>query len=158
MIVLVRIDDRLIHGQVVVGWVNEVKSNHIVVVNNDVAKDESYKSLMEIAVPSSIKVSFFDVDSAVEKLEDDELKKYRVLLLVSSPVDLFHMVKKGFVLKQVNVGGMRYKAGKKEILKSVFVNSADIEALKKLSALGIAIEGRATPTDRIVDIIKCLTE
>ena len=155
MIVLVRIDDRLIHGQVVVGWVNEVKANHIVVANDNIARDETYKSLMEIAVPRSVKVSFFNIDEASEKLQDNEMDKQKILLLVNNPDDLLTMVKKGLMLKSINVGGMRFSRGKKEILKSVYVNNKDIEAFKKLSALGIEIEGRATPTDKMLDII-CL--
>lgn len=152
MIVFVRIDDRLIHGQVVVGWVNEVKANHIVVVNDKVVNDEAYKSLTKIAVPNSIKVSFLEVDEAVDKLQKIEMEKQKILLLVSNPEDLLSMVKKGLVIKSVNVGGMRFYHGKREIIKFVFVNNKDIDAFKKLSALGVTIESRATPTDRMVDI------
>jgi mannose/fructose/sorbose-specific phosphotransferase system IIB component len=156
MIVLVRVDDRLIHGQVIVGWVNEVKANHIIVINDEIARDERTKSIMEIAVPSHIKVSFFCVDYAVEKLQNTKIdNKSRILILVNDPNDLLRMVKKGVLFKTINVGGMRFSKGKREILKSIYVDDKDIEVFKKLSSYGIMIEGRAIPTDKIIDIMKC---
>jgi PTS system mannose-specific IIB component len=156
MIVLARVDDRLIHGQVVVGWVNEVKADHIVVINEEVSKNEEKKNIMRLAVPKKIKLSFFSPQEAGEELKNSAFAKSRLLLLFSNPGDVIPLIRAGISIKEVNIGGMRYSSGKKEIIKSVFVSKEDIDALKKLSSLGISIIAKAVPTDRPVDVGKLI--
>ena len=156
MIVLARIDDRLIHGQVVVGWVNSVKTEQIIVIDKDVAKDKDRQSFMKLAVPKKIKLSFFSPQEAGEALKNSQFLKSRILLLFSNPSDILPLIQSGVLLKEINIGGMRYSFGKKEIMKSVFANKEDINALKLLSSLGVSLIARAVPTDHPVDISKLI--
>lgn len=158
MIALARIDDRLIHGQVVVGWVNAVKVTHIVVVEDGVAVDEVQQSFMRMAVPPHLKVLFMTVAGASEKLKGNGMPKDRLLLLFTNPEDAATLVKNGVALKEVNVGGMRFARGKREVLKSVFVDQKDILAFRSLSALGVALIGKMVPTDPPVDVMRVLGE
>ncbi len=154
MIVLARIDDRLIHGQVVVGWVNAVKANHIAVVHDGVAADEMQKGFMRLAVPPQLKVSFFTVAEAVEKLKGNGLSKDRLLLLFTNPDDAVELVKNGIHLKELNIGGMRFSRGKREVMKSVFLNEQDVQSFRSLSALGVTLVGKMVPTDTSVDVMR----
>ena len=87
-IVLARIDDRLIHGQVVVGWVTYTGANHIVVINDTVAKNEMQRTLLEIAVPVHLRVTICIVDEAPSKINDVEFKNDKGLLLFTNPIDV----------------------------------------------------------------------
>ena len=80
-VVLCRIDDRLIHGQVVEGWLRIINAEHIVIVSDEVAKDEMQQALLSLAVPRNIKVSSFAVEESAVKVTENPLQKCRLLLL-----------------------------------------------------------------------------
>ncbi len=143
---LIRIDDRLIHGQVVVGWVKALNIERLVVVNDAIAKNTMQKTLMEMAVPSGLKVSFYTVEEAARNCRAGESKE-RTLLLFSNPSDVVEFGKKGGALSTVNVGGMHFCEGKQQVSKTVCVHEADIESFKELRKLGVELELRAVPGD-----------
>lgn len=143
---LIRIDDRLIHGQVVVGWVKALGIERLVVVNDAIAKNSMQKTLMEMAVPSGLKVSFYTVEEAAKNCNASETHE-KSLLLFSSPVDILEFRRRGGVLNSVNVGGMHYCEGKQQVSKTVCVNGEDIEAFRELRRQGVELEVRAVPGD-----------
>jgi mannose/fructose/sorbose-specific phosphotransferase system IIB component len=142
---LIRIDDRLIHGQVVVGWVKALNIQRLVVVNDEIAKNNMRRTLMEMAVPSGLKVSFYTVEEAAGARESHP--KESSLLLFSNPVDVLNFAKKGGPLTSINVGGMHFGEGKHQVSKTVCVDAADIEAFKELKGRGVELEVRAVPGD-----------
>ncbi len=143
---LIRIDDRLIHGQVVVGWVKAMGIERLVVVNDSIAKNAMQKTLMEMAVPSGLKVSFYTVEEAALHCRTGESKE-RSLLLFSNPTDVVEYGRKGGSLSVVNVGGMHFCEGKQQVSKTVCVHEADIESFKELKKQGVELEVRAVPGD-----------
>jgi PTS system N-acetylgalactosamine-specific IIB component len=143
---LIRIDDRLIHGQVVVGWVKALNIKHLVVVNDAIAVNNMQKTLMEMAVPTDLKVSFLTKEQAVEAAHHSESKDH-VLLLFSNPTDVAVFIKKGPPFASVNVGGMHFCDGKKQVAKTVCVDEQDLQAFKELKQMGIELEVRAVPGD-----------
>lgn len=154
---LIRIDDRLIHGQVVVGWVKALDIQRLVVVNDSIAKNTMQKTLMEMAVPAGLKVGFFAVDDAVSACKT-EGEKSRALLLFANPVDVVAYQDKGGILSSVNVGGLHFGEGKKQVCKTVCVNPEDIEAFKTLKKRGVELEIRAVPGDVRESLEKYLPE
>ncbi|MCX7919111.1 MAG: PTS sugar transporter subunit IIB [bacterium] len=151
---LIRIDDRLIHGQVVVGWVRYLNANHIIVADDVVAKDAMQKALYEMVVPRELKVTILPVAEAAEKIKQNIFAKDNIILLLSRPKDVLELVNRGVAVKSINVGGMRFEPGKRQITKSVSVNDEDCAIFNELVAKGIEIEGRAVPTDEKTDIIQ----
>ncbi len=143
---LIRIDDRLIHGQVVVGWVKALNIERLVVVNDGIARNSMQKTLMEMAVPSGLKVSFYTVAEATEKCRPSEPRE-RSLLLFANPVDVLEFGKRGGALSTVNVGGMHYCEGKQQVSKTVCVDDGDVEAFRELKQRGVELEVRAVPGD-----------
>ncbi len=143
---LIRIDDRLIHGQVVVGWVKALNIERLVVVNDGIARNSMQKTLMEMAVPSGLKVSFYTVAEAAEKCRPSEPRE-RSLLLFANPVDVLEFGKRGGALSTVNVGGMHYCEGKQQVSKTVCVDDGDVEAFRELKQRGVELEVRAVPGD-----------
>lgn len=153
---LIRIDDRLIHGQVVVGWAKALNIQRLVVVNDEITKNNMRRTLMEMAVPAELKVNFFEVHEAALASKDDS--KERSLLLFASPMDVLDYVKAGGVAVSVNVGGMHFCDGKTQISKTICVDSGDLAAFKELKKMGIEMETRAIPGDMREVLEKAIPE
>ncbi len=146
MVVLTRIDDRLIHGQVVEGWVNFLKATCIVVADDRVASNPLQRSIMEISVPRGLRVSIGGVDEMCELILSGSFDAERVILLFSRPADVAHALKAGFRSKAVNIGGMHYVAGKRKLMDVLAVDDADVRAFREISSLGVSIDVQTVPT------------
>ncbi|WP_102399676.1 mannose/fructose/sorbose PTS transporter subunit IIB [Haloimpatiens massiliensis] len=152
-IVLARIDDRLIHGQVATIWTKETRCSRIIVCNDDVANDEIRKTLLTQVAPPGIKAHVVDLAKAVRVYKNSKYENDRVMFLFTNPSDVLTLVENGVDIKSVNIGGMSFKEGKKQITGAVSVNDKDIEAFKKLNEKGIELEIRKVSTDSKVDIM-----
>jgi mannose/fructose/sorbose-specific phosphotransferase system IIB component len=153
---LIRIDDRLIHGQVVVGWVSALNIKRIVVVNDSVAANTMQRTLMEIAVPSNLKVSFFTVQEAA--LECRKTGGERALLLFTRPIDVCDFLEDGGPVTSVNMGGMHHSIGRRQAGPVLFVNDEDVKAFRDLKGKGIPVEIRAVPGDAGIPVEQQLPE
>jgi mannose/fructose/sorbose-specific phosphotransferase system IIB component len=151
-VVLVRIDDRLVHGQVVEGWLKAIHATAIVVASDQVADDETQKALYLLAVPQGIKLSCLSLQQTSEAWSSAAWKKDRVLILVSSPQDVVALADRGIKIESVNVGGMHYKDGRIQILKAVSLDDNDVAALKTLNERGIFLEARPLPLDEPIEL------
>jgi mannose/fructose/sorbose-specific phosphotransferase system IIB component len=150
--VLVRIDDRLVHGQVVEGWLKSIHATAIVVASDLVAADEMQSALYLLAVPQGIKLSCLSLKDAASEWSSASWKKDRVLVLVSSPQDVVTLIQHGASIQSVNVGGMHFKEGRLQILKAVSVDDKDVAALKSLLEKGVLLEARPLPLDEPIDL------
>ena len=153
---LARIDDRLIHGQVATIWSKNTKCQRIIVCNDDVTKDSIRKTLLEQATPPGIKSSVVGIDEAIRVYNNPKYQDDRVLFLFTNPTDVVRMVEGGVAIKSVNIGGMSFKVGKKQITSVVSVDDTDIEAFKKLNEKGIELEIRKVSSDSKVDLMSKL--
>lgn len=155
-ILLTRIDNRLIHGQVGVTWVNHLGANLIVVVNDEVAKDEIQQSLMEMVVPDSIGTRFFTVQKTIDiihRAADDQL----IFIVCKTPEDVLKLVEGGVPIKKVNIGNLHFKEGKQQITSTVSIDENDKKAFRKLRDLGVSLEIRRVPDEKVeADILKFL--
>jgi PTS system mannose-specific IIB component len=155
-IVLARIDDRLIHGQVVTVWTKEVKCERIIVCNDEVAADAIRKALLTQVAPPGMKASVVDIEKAIRVYNNPKYAETRTLLLFTNPTDVLRMVEGGVDIKSINIGGMSFKEGKKQITKAVSVNEKDIEAFKKLHEKGLELEIRKVAADSKIDLMSIL--
>ena len=153
---LLRIDDRLVHGQVVEGWVKALRINAIVVASDAVDADDTQKALYFLAVPHGVELSCLKLSDAASQWKRGEWKNNRALVLVSTPQEALDLYKAGAPLKFVNLGGLHYCAGRVPILKGISLDDADVRALKELAANGVVLEARALPLDEPVDIVRYL--
>jgi mannose/fructose/N-acetylgalactosamine-specific phosphotransferase system component IIB len=144
-IILYRIDERLIHGQVVVGWGNSLRLDRIVLANDEVAKNPWERELYLSCIPPEIKATIHSVDEVVNLIFQDGFKKEKTILLVNSPFDILRMVEKGVQIDWVNVGGIHSKQGRQKILPYLYLSTEEISAFKKLFILGIRCECRDVP-------------
>jgi len=154
--VLVRIDDRLIHGQVVENWMKFLKINHVVVVNDFVASDRTQKALFSMAVPEHTKVSILTIAQAKEAILNGQFEGDRAMLLLGCPGDVLNLIDGGVKIREVNVGGIHYSSEKRQILKAISVSKEDIQAFQKLDRLGVRLEARMVPDDEKIDIMEII--
>ena len=156
-IVLTRIDDRLIHGQVVEGWLKKIRVTHIMVVSDEAARDEMQKTLLGMAAPSNVRISTLSVDDAASAIKSNIFSKDFLLLLFSNPKEVLRFINCGVKLGSINVGGMHYSGGKKQLLRNLSVDDADINALEEINKSGVELEARILPDDarvNVMDVIK----
>lgn len=148
MIVLTRIDDRLIHGQVVEGWVNYLKASCIVVADDAAASNPLQRSIMEVSVPRGLKVVIGGIDEICVRLSSGALDRERIILLFSRPADVLRALKNGLSCTAVNIGGMHYVPGKRKLVDVLAVNDADLAALREITGKGIAVAVQTVPTGK----------
>lgn len=155
-LVQVRIDDRLIHGQVVVGWRNVLKPQRILLCSDEVANSEWQRTIYMSAVPNDITASVLALKDTINALINREFEQERILLLVDTPKTIVQFVDAGIGIKEVNVGGMHFRPGKNQIAPFIFVDEEDITNFRLLHEKGIKLEGRDVPTRSPIDIAKAL--
>lgn len=153
---LVRIDDRLIHGQVATRWTKETNVSRIIVVSDEVAADKVRKTLLTQVAPPGVSAHVVDVDKMVRVWNNPKYARDRVMLLFTNPTDVVRVVEQGIEVKSVNIGGMAFRQGKTQVNNAVSVDNKDIEAFQKLNARGIELEVRKVSTDprlKMMDLI-----
>ncbi len=157
-IVLTRIDDRLIHGQVVEGWLKKIRVTHILVVSDEAAQDAMQKTLLGMAAPSNVRVSTLSVEDAASEIKSDTFNKDFLLILFSNPSEVLRFLELGVRIESINVGGMHFSSGKRQLLKNLSVDGSDITAFQKISEMGIELEGRILPDDTKVDVMGAIRQ
>jgi len=156
MIVFTRIDDRLIHGQVVEGWVNYLKATCILVADDAVASNPLQRSIMELSVPQELKVLISPVEEMCGQLRTHALDAERAILLFSNPADVMRALKAGMACAALNIGGMHFVPGKRKLMDVLAVNDVDLEALREIAGKGVRIAVQTVPTQRPVPLEKIL--
>jgi len=142
---LVRIDDRLIHGQVVLGWSRVLKPDRIVVANDRVAKSDWERKLYAASVPPHLQASFLTLEDAAARLSSGGFGDDAVLLLFESVTDLHRVVEAGVHFDQINVGGLHYHEGARELLPFVYVSDDDRRLFKDLAEKGMELVAQDIP-------------
>ncbi|MBL7092922.1 PTS sugar transporter subunit IIB, partial [candidate division KSB1 bacterium] len=141
---LVRIDDRLVHGQVVIGWGTYLKTTKIILCSDPIAHSEiesdMYKGAEETA-PHPLSVEIFTQEQTVNELNKNQIKE-KIILLVETPQELLQLITSGLSIAKVNIGGMYYKAGKRALAPYIYVDDDDILCFRKILQLGIQLEGK----------------
>lgn len=155
-IVLLRIDDRLVHGQVVEGWLPSIEADLVAVVSDAVASDEVQSALMKMAMPASVGLLVLGVSAAAAALKDPKTAGRRILILVPSPAEALALLEDGVAVSRVNVGGLHYTVGKVQLGRALFLDDKDKAALKAIAARGVRLEGRALPADPEEDLASAL--
>ncbi len=144
---IVRIDDRLIHGQIVQGWLKTVDVDKILIISDEVANDEMQQVLLSMAVPSSVKLVIKNIKDATYEISNEVYENDKLMILFSNPQDIVRMIDNGIKFQSINIGGMHYSHGKKQLLPNLSVDKNDVMSFLKLIDSGIELETRALPQD-----------
>jgi mannose/fructose/N-acetylgalactosamine-specific phosphotransferase system component IIB len=154
-LVLFRIDDRLIHGQVVVGWGQALDLGFIVLVDDVIAHSEWERELYRIAVPPGIDVYFHTVDSvgeAMPRYRDDP----RPGILLTGTAETMRVLAEGGGITAVNVGGIHHRPDRTQRLRYVFLSADEERALRDIAARGIRVTAQDVPSARPVPLDELL--
>lgn len=150
-IVNIRIDERLIHGQVAAYWTAMLKATRIVVIDDFAAKDQIQKMALKMATPKGVKLSILTVPTASKNLQEGKYEGDRVFVIARNPKTLVRAWDEGFHFKTVNVGNMSEKFGSVQVRRTVGVTKEDVESFRKLVDHGVKLTAQMIPTDDIVD-------
>ena len=144
-----RIDDRLIHGQIVTAWISDSKAGEILVADDMAAKDPTQQMLLKLAVPAKIKLTIVSIETAAE-----DQSNTKVLLIVRNPKTALDLFERGFYIESVNVGNIsnaHSMVGRKRLLPYIYVEPEDIANLTAIAEKNIRLDVRAVPNDKSID-------
>lgn len=150
-IVLARIDNRLIHGQVLESWVPFSQANCIVVANDQIAARPLQKTMMAAAVPSSIRVAIGSLTEVAELFASGAFDSARVLLLFASAADALRARQGGVAFAEINLGNLHGGEGKQRYSCTIALDAADIASLSQLEGDGVRVVARCIPSDNECD-------
>lgn len=148
MIKLLRIDDRLVHGQVALTWTPALGIDCLFVANDRVAKDEFLRMTMGLAKPAGAKLLIKSMADSVTYLNDAKNQGQQLLVLVDSVKDAHLLVMGVSEIRSVNFGGIRMKAGAKTVSKALSFTENDIVLIREMLAKGLELEARQVPNDK----------
>ena len=149
---LYRIDDRLIHGQVVVGWGQPLNASFIVLVDDEVSSSDWEQDLYRMGVPPQIEVVFASVEQAADLLPTWEADERVGILLVGDIDTAASLATRAPQIKQFNVGGVHHRTGRRERLRFVYLSDDEAAKLRQLAAGGVEVTAQDVPTARAVPV------
>jgi mannose/fructose/N-acetylgalactosamine-specific phosphotransferase system component IIB len=147
---IVRVDDRLLHGQVIIGWGQTLELSPVLLVSDRVAKDESMVQMFRQLVPRELKGDVITLAEAAERWTRGDFKDTKAMLVVEAPVDALKLVKLGAPLKALTLGGLHFREGREELLPYLFLSEWDRTTLLELRNLGVKIQCQDIPATKPV--------
>ncbi|NOX87398.1 MAG: PTS sugar transporter subunit IIB [Calditrichaeota bacterium] len=153
---LFRIDDRLIHGQVVIGWASHLNSDTIILCDDSVAENDWEKELYLSIVPESLAARVIPVGELARELKESKNNFCKTIVLVSSPFTVETLLKKGVELNNINIGGIHFKEGRKEYLPYLYLSKEEVNAFHRLMQRGIKFFCQDVPTAKQIPLEKVL--
>lgn len=155
-IVLTRIDDRLIHGQVMTSWLNYTGANKIMVIDDQTAGDPFMKTVLKNAVPSNVGLGLFTVSKAAARLKKGFKTGDKVIILVKYPDTVLSLIEEGVAFEHLNIGGMGAAPGREKFYKNISATEEEKGILKKIIESGCKTEIQIIAEDAKVDVSKLL--
>lgn len=153
---LYRIDDRLIHGQVVVGWGQPLNIRLLILVDDMVAASDWEKELYRMAVPPEMEVRFADVATAIRDHAKYASDPRPGLLITGDISNMSRLVKGVKAIGSVNLGGIHHRAGRSEKLRYVFLTPDEEQQLRELESSGVEVTAQDVPSARAVPLPEVL--
>jgi len=148
-IVLTRIDDRLLHGQVIVSWIPFLNIDEIVIVDDEYASDEFMASLIKEAAPDYIEVKVLSIEKSAEYLNSGDAGT-KLLLLSRYVENIEKLIELNVKIEKVNIGGLGSCEGRKKFVNAIHMSDAELDILKNIAGKGIAVEVQMLPRDRAI--------
>jgi len=150
---LVRLDDRLLHGQVAVGWLGKLAPKRIVVADDRLAASTWEREMVESAAPEGVEVRVIAVDAVATLPPQTAVGSF---LLLRGPLELQRLVRAGYAPPEVNVGGLHTAAGKQRVLDYFYADAADAAALREAAAAGCRLFAQDVPGNPVGDVLALL--
>ncbi|WP_108648944.1 PTS N-acetylgalactosamine transporter subunit IIB [Dongshaea marina] len=155
-ILLTRIDNRLVHGQVGVTWTNSLGANLVLVANDAVAGDTVRQNLMDMVVSEGVQTRYFSLQKTIDVIHK-AADRQKILIVCETPQDVLTLVRGGVPISKVNVGNMHFSEGKTQVHKTVSVDGDDVDTFRQLWEQGVYCEQRGVPTESGTDMQNLLS-
>lgn len=148
MIVLTRVDHRLLHGQVAFSWTQNLGVDCILIANDDVPTNDLRKTTIKLAKPQGVKLVIKTITDSIAALESGVTEKYKLFIVVESIEDAYRLAKYHSGIKEINLGGTKAKEGTTNISKSINITNEEATMLDELVSKGVKVEIRQVPSDK----------
>ena len=154
MIVLLRVDDRLIHGQVAVTWTSFLSANTIVVANDRYAKDTFLSMTLNLGKPPGVDLQILSLEDAIAFCNNPENNPKRIFIVVESTGDALELAKHVPEIDKIILGGIRSSPGKKRVERQVFLDQQDLDNCDEMIALNKKVTVRVIPSERELSMVR----
>jgi mannose/fructose/N-acetylgalactosamine-specific phosphotransferase system component IIB len=152
-VVLFRVDERLIHGQVVVGWGSQLHADRIVVVDDEIATSSWEQELYELGLPPETQSEFTTVAAARDALPQWQQQNHRVIVLTRDVSTMLRLAQDGLLRDaDINIGGIHHAPGRRRVLPYIYLSAGEETALRQLADRVAHVSARDLPSARSVDI------
>ena len=162
MINMIRLDERMIHGQVAIKWSRHTNVNRIVVANDDAATNQTVKNSLMMAAPSTVKVAIKSVSESMELLNDPRSNDLKILVIVANPTDLLSILENVKDIPLVNIGNFGRislsgnQSSRKHYRSHLYADELELEVFRKIVDLGIKTIYQVTPEEQPEPLKKVL--
>lgn len=147
MIKLLRVDHRLLHGQVAFAWTGYLGADSILIANDAVIKDDLRKTTLRLAKPQGIKLVMKSIEESIQAINEGQTDKYKLFVVVENIQDAYLIASRVDQIELVNVGSAKAKPNTKALSNNVHILPEEEELLKELYKMGKRIEIRTVPSD-----------
>jgi mannose/fructose/N-acetylgalactosamine-specific phosphotransferase system component IIB len=156
-VVHLRIDNRLIHGQVTIAWAGQLSADHLIVTNDEVAADDMQRMILPQAA-RGVKTSVFTIQQTLDYCSGDKSAAERIFVIAKLPGDALALVEGGLRPEEINVGNQAPKPGTKftMVTRSISVTAEDAATYRAIAAAGFSLEQRMMPNNKRADFLEVL--
>lgn len=156
-VALIRVDDRLVHGQIVEAWAPFCKATRVIVASDAVKNNRIQRIAIESCSSTALAIKVEGIEEALRDMISEDMNKERIIIIFSTLNELLQAYNKGFIISNVNIGNIHHhnaRQGGREITPSVYIDKEDEDILQYLLKQGIELDIRAVPSDRPVDMLR----
>lgn len=153
--IILRIDDRLIHGQVIAGWVRPLGIESLILASDKICQDKWACNAYRLAIPEGLEFFCTGIKQCVKYVA--ESNKKRAMIIVETAKEASDLVDEGLKIKEINIGGLSYREGSREIAPYIYLSAEDIKSVVHLYQLGIKVTGKQLPNSTAINVVKNLT-
>jgi D-glucosaminate PTS system EIIB component len=153
---MVRVDFRLIHGQVITKWIRQTSANRIVIINDVLASDEFMKSIYVMAAPANVEVEIYSVTTAIDLWKKNQMGEGKLFVLFKDIETTFRTIKGGIPIKDIQIGGLGAGPGRVAVFGPITFNEEDVELLKGLEKEGCRVYLHQVPDEPKMEFKKAL--
>ncbi|MGG7144237.1 PTS sugar transporter subunit IIB [Clostridium nigeriense] len=147
MVKLLRVDHRLLHGQVVFSWCSQINPNCILVANDQVVNDDVRKAALRLGKPNDVKLVIKNITDSIEAINNGKTDKYDLMIVVNSIDDAVRLARGAEEIRSINLGGTKAKQGTHALSNMVYVTDEEEELLREVIKEGIEVFIQAVPSD-----------
>lgn len=151
MIKKLRVDHRLLHGQVAFSWTQAIGADCILIANDGIFQDSIKLTALKLAKPSGVKVVIKTIEDAIIAIKSGITDKYKLFIIVESIADAKHL-SEAIAYSEINLGGTKAEEGKKQLSKAIFVSDAEVCLLKEMLEAGFQLQVQMIPAEKSVDV------